>query len=194
MKGYIEDLHKSNIIVEYEIKDDIIKIKTGDNKEITIKNEDSYIDLLNGILSAQQKYQNIERKKELISKEKFNKKERTLMFIFLLASIALIMYFPNVLTSVILLLSIILSAVSEVSHVHNVLELRKLNDCIANKKTLVVADDYVPKTSKEEIEVLDEKIEVIEDKDVQKNNTLLLLPAPIMAVQDDEVLLLDEEM
>ena len=132
MKGYIEDLHKSNIIVEYEIKDDIIKIKTGDNKEITIKNEDSYIDLLNGILSAQQKYQNIERKKELISKEKFNKKERTLMFIFLLASIALIMYFPNVLTSVILLLSIILSAVSEVSHVHNVLELRKLNDCIAN--------------------------------------------------------------
>lgn len=194
MKGYIEDLHKSNIIVEYEIKDDIIKIKTGDNKEITIKNEDSYIDLLNGILSAQQKYQNIERKKELISKEKFNKKERTLMFIFLLASIALIMYFPNVLTSVILLLSIILSAVSEVSHVHNVLELRKLNDCIANKKTLVVADDYVPQTSKEEIEVLDEKIEVIEDKDVQKNNTLLLLPAPIMAVQDDEVLLLDEEM
>lgn len=194
MKGYIEDLHKSNIIVEYEIKDDIIKIKTGDNKEITIKNEDSYIDLLNGILSAQQKYQNIERKKELISKEKFNKKERTLMFIFLLASIALIMYFPNVLTSVILLLSIILSAVSEVSHVHNVLELRKLNDCIANKKTLVVADDYVPQTSKEEIEVLDEKIEVIDDKDVQKNNTLLLLPAPIMAVQDDEVLLLDEEM
>ena len=58
----------------------------------------------------------------------------------------------------------------------------------------IVADDYVPQTSKEEIEVLDEKIEVIDDKDVQKNNTLLLLPAPIMAVQDDEVLLLDEEM
>lgn len=194
MKGYIEDLHKSNIIVEYEIKDDIIKIKTGDNKEITIKNEDSYIDLLNGILSAQQKYQNIERKKELISKEKFNKKERTLMFIFLLASIALIMYFPNVLTSVILLLSIILSAVSEVSHVHNVLELRKLNDCIANKKTLVVADDYVPQTSKEEIEVIDEKIEVIETVDMPKNNTLLLLPAPVVTVPDCEELLLDEEM
>lgn len=194
MKGYIEDLHKSNIIVEYEIKDDIIKIKTGDNKEITIKNEDSYIDLLNGILSAQQKYQNIERKKELINKEKFNKKERTLMFIFLLASIALIMYFPNVLTSVILLLSIILSAVSEVSHVHNVLELRKLNDCIANKKTLVVADDYVPQTSKEEIEVLDEKIEVIDDKDMPKKSTLLLLPAPIMSIPDEETLLLDEEM
>lgn len=177
MFEYIDNVNRSNIILNYEITDNTIKIKTGDNKEITIEKKDSYIELLNGIISTQQKYQNLERKKFLLNKENINKKSRALMLIFLLISISFLILFPNIVTSLLVLISIILLATSQVTHMNNIMEIKKIDKNLMSKKTVVINDEYVFKDKDE----LNKKIEALNfDED--------------LIINDEEVLYLDDEL
>ena len=167
MFEYIDNVNKSNIIVNYEIDNKTIKIKTGDNKDIVIEKKDSYIELLNGIISTQQKYQNLERKKELFSKETFNKKARLIMLILLFISISTLMLFPNIITSLLVLISIILLSTSQITHINNVLEIKKIDKSLTSKKTVIINDEYVIEDNKEPIEEvetvsLDDDMNIIE--------------------------------
>ena len=157
MFEYIDNVNKSNIIINYEIDNNTIKIKTGDNKDIVIEKKDSYIELLNGIISTQQKYQNLERKKELFSKENFNRKARFIMLMFLLISISALMLLPNIITSLLVLISIILLSTSQVTHINNIMEIKKLDKNLSSKKTVIINDEYVL----EDINKSDDEIETI---------------------------------
>lgn len=180
MFEYIGSINKSSVIVEYVVDNDTIRIKTGDNQDIIIERKDSYINFLNDIISTQNQYKNVERKKYLLKKEKYNRFERIFMYIFLLSAIALVIYFPNVFTSLILLISVISSIVSEITHIHNVMELRKLNSNIGSMEHIVVNEDAC----------INEKIDSDEKlKLIGIDKTLKLLPLP-----QDEILYLDDEI
>ncbi len=177
MFKYIDDIDKSNVIVEYEVDDNKIRIKTSNSKNVIIERKDSYIEFLNDIIKKQQQYKDIERKKYLLKKERFSKFERILMYILLLGSIALVIYFPNVFTSLILLIFVLSTIVSEVSHIHNVMELRKINASMFSTKSLIIEDENTIQNNEDNSEFIGI------DKDVK------LLPLP-----DDEILYLDDEI
>lgn len=179
MYEYIGNVNKNSVIVDYEVDGNSIKIKTSDNKDVIIDREDNYINFLNDIIKTQQQYKNVERRKYLLKKDKFNKIERIIMYIFLLVSIALVIYFTNIYTSLILLIFIISSIVSEVTHIHNVMELRKLNNNTVNTKNIVVdTDDVYDEINKDDMLKL-----------IGINEDIKLLPLP-----QDEILYLDDEM
>ena len=161
MFEYIDEVNRSNIITNYMVDDSVIRIKTADNKEIVINKSDSYIELLNGIISTQQKYQSIEKKKDIILNENFNKKARIVMSIIMFMSISMLLLAPNFISSLFVLVSLILLASSWVTHLNNRKELKKIDSILNNKKTVIIGNEYVLHDIKEKVQNKSEQKEEV---------------------------------
>ena len=89
------------------------------------------------------------------------------MLILLFISISTLMLFPNIITSLLVLISIILLSTSQITHINNVLEIKKIDKSLTSKKTVIINDEYVIEDNKEPIEEvetvsLDDDMNIIE--------------------------------